>query len=158
MPSNSIFGMKFQIGRSDALSECKRDKSMHEMGIVFHLADTLDEAAEKNHITKYGSVTLAVGEVSGIMTDYFTDCWDYFKGRHPLLKDSTLKLETIKAITFCSNCEKNYETVKYGKICPYCGSGETWLITGNECVIKEVEAETSDGEEGVVEQEADDLI
>jgi hydrogenase nickel incorporation protein HypA/HybF len=131
---------------------------MHEMGIVLHLADTLDQAAKENHITKYGSVTLSVGEVSGIMTDYFEECWDYFKGRHPLLKDSKLKLETIKAITFCSNCERNYETVKYGKICPYCGSGETWLITGNECLIKEVEAETDDGEEGVVEQEADNLV
>ncbi|MDD6350890.1 MAG: hydrogenase maturation nickel metallochaperone HypA [Lachnospiraceae bacterium] len=131
---------------------------MHEMGIVLHLADTLDQAAKENHITKYGSVTLSVGEVSGIMTDYFEECWDYFKGRHPLLKDSKLKLETIKAITFCSNCERNYETVKYGKTCPYCGSGETWLITGNECLIKEVEAETDDGEEGVVEQEADNLV
>ena len=27
------------------------------------------------------------------------------------------------------------------KICPHCGSGETWLITGNECIIKEIEAE-----------------
>lgn len=130
---------------------------MHEMGIVLHLAKTLDEAAEENHISRYGSVTLSVGEVSGIMTDYFIECWDYFKSRHPLLKDSVLKLETIPAVTFCSNCEKNYPTVKYGKTCPYCGSGETWLITGNECVIKEVEAETSDGTESMVEKEAEDL-
>lgn len=126
---------------------------MHEMGIVLHLAKTLDEAAEENHISRYDSVTLSVGEVSGIMTDYFTECWDYFKSRYPLLKDSVLKLETIPAVTFCSNCEKNYPTVKYGKTCPYCGSGETWLITGNECVIKEVEAETSDGTEGTVVKE-----
>ena len=127
------------------------------MGIVLHLARTRDGAAEENHVPKYGSVALSVGEVSGIMTDYSTDCWDYFKSRHPLLKDSVLKLETIPAVTLCSNCEKNYPTVKYGKTCPYCGSGETWRITGNECLIKEVEAETSDGSEGVVEQEADDL-
>lgn len=127
---------------------------MHEMGIVLHLADTLDQTAAENHITKIGSVTLSVGEVSGIMTDYFTECWDYFKERHPLLKDSTLKLETIKAYTYCSNCEKTYETVKYGRTCPYCGSGETWLITGNECVIKEIEAETEDAEEGEMDSEA----
>ena len=126
---------------------------MHEMGIVLHLAKTLDEAAEENHISRYGSVTLSVGEVSGIMTDYFTECWDYFKSGHPLLKDSVLKLETIPAVTFCSSCERNYPTVEYGRNCPYCGSGETWLITGNECVIKEVEAETSDGTEGTVVKE-----
>ena len=36
---------------------------MHEMGIVMHLAKTLDELAEEQHITKIGSVTLHVGEV-----------------------------------------------------------------------------------------------
>lgn len=126
---------------------------MHEMGIILHLAQTLDKMAPKHHITKYGSVTLEVGEVSGIMTDYFVDCWNYFRGRHPLLKDCELKLETLPAVTFCGDCEKTYPTVKYGRECPYCHSMNTWLLTGNETVIREVEAETDD-EEGTEEQKA----
>ena len=114
---------------------------MHEMGIVLHLAKTLDETAEQEHLTKIGKVVLQVGEVSGIMTDLFTDCWDYFKGRHEVLRDSTLVLETLPAVTYCDNCKGTYETVKYGKECPYCHSDETWLLTGNECIIKEIEAE-----------------
>ena len=114
---------------------------MHEMGIVLHLAKTLDETAVENQLTKIGKVVLQVGEVSGIMTDLFTDAWDYFKGRHPVLTESTLVLETIPAVTWCDNCKQTYETVKYGRECPYCHSGETWLLQGNECVIKEIEAE-----------------
>ncbi len=114
---------------------------MHEMGIVLHLAKTLDETAEQEHLTKIGKVVLQVGEVSGIMTDLFTDAWDYFKGRHPVLKDSELVLEQIPAVTYCDNCKGTYETVKYGKECPFCHSGETWLLKGNECIIKEIEAE-----------------
>ena len=114
---------------------------MHEMGIVLHLAKTLDETAEQEHVTKIGKVVLQVGEVSGIMTDLFTDAWDYFKGRHPVLKDSELVLEQIPAVTYCDNCKGTYETVKYGKECPFCHSGETWLLKGNECIIKEIEAE-----------------
>ena len=114
---------------------------MHEMGIVLHVAKTLDETAKEENLTKIGSVTLQVGEVSGIMTDLFCDCWDYFKKKHPVLSESELKLETIPAITYCSGCEKTYETIRYGKICPYCGSPETWLVQGNECVIMEIEAE-----------------
>ena len=105
---------------------------MHEMGIVTHLAKTLDELAEEQHIVRIGSVTLQVGEVSGIMTDYFVDCWNYFKVRHPVLKDSELKLETLPAVTICEHCGKTYETVKYGRTCPYCQSEETYLLTGNE--------------------------
>ena len=114
---------------------------MHELSIVTHVAKSLDELAEENELTKIGSVTLQVGEVSGIITDYFVECWDYFKKKHPLLKESVLKLETIKAVTFCENCKQEYETVKYGRTCPYCGSEHTYLITGNECIIKEIEAE-----------------
>jgi len=115
---------------------------MHEMGIILNLAKTLDETAEEENIIEIGKVTLQVGEVSGIVTDYFVDCWNYFKRRHEVLKNSELVLETIPAVTYCSSCEKTYETVKYGKECPYCHSGETWLIRGNECVIKEIEART----------------
>ena len=111
------------------------------MGIVLHLADTLDETARENDLIRIARVTLQVGEVSGIMTDLFSDCWNYFKPRHPILKDSVLELETIPAVTWCDSCKSEYETVRYGKQCPYCGSGETWLIKGNECIIKEIEGE-----------------
>jgi len=119
---------------------------MHEMGIVMHLAKTLDELAEEQYIAKIGSVTLQVGEVSGIMTDLFVDAWDYFKVKHPVLTESQLKLETIKAVTYCEACGKTYETVRFGRTCPYCQSGETYLVTGNQCIIKEIEAE--ENEEG----------
>ena len=42
----------------------------------------------------------------------------------------------------CSFCGARYDDSE--KTCPYCGSGNTWLITGNECIIKEIEAETAD--------------
>ncbi|MBR3354770.1 MAG: hydrogenase maturation nickel metallochaperone HypA [Oscillospiraceae bacterium] len=115
---------------------------MHEMGIVIHLAKTLDDTAKEEHLSRIGSVTLQVGEVSGIMTDYFVDCWNYFKVKYPVLAQSELRLETIPAVTMCGNCDKTYETVKYGKECPYCHSMETWLVKGNECIIKEIEAES----------------
>ena len=117
---------------------------MHEMGIVIHLAKTLDDLAEENKITKIGSVTLSVGEVSGIVTDLFTDAWDYFKKKHPILCESELRLETIPAITHCDGCNQNFETLPNGRTCPHCGSEETWLIQGNECIIKEIEAETAE--------------
>lgn len=117
---------------------------MHEMGIVIHLAKTLNEMAEENHITKFGSVTLQVGEVSGIVNDLFLDFWSYYRDKQPLLVECEMKIEPIEAITHCDECGQNYPTVKYGRTCPYCNSEKTWLITGNETIIKEVEAETAD--------------
>ena len=114
---------------------------MHEMGIILHLAKTLEETAVEEHLKKIGSVTLEIGEVSGIMTDLFTDCWNYFSKKSELLSGSELRIVTLPAVTFCETCKQEYETVKFGKICPFCGSKETYLVRGNECIIKEIEAE-----------------
>ncbi len=114
---------------------------MHELSIVTHVARTLDELAAENNITKIGSVTLEIGEVSGIITDYFTDCWNYFRRKHPLLREAELKIEMIPAVTWCEDCRQEYETVRYGRICPFCRSEHTYLLQGNECMIKEIEAE-----------------
>ncbi len=114
---------------------------MHELSIVTHVAKTLDEIAEENQLKKIGSVTLEIGEVSGIITDYFVDCWNYFRVKHPLLKEAEMKIETIPAITFCESCKQEYPTIEYGRICPYCHSEYTYLLQGNECNIKEIEAE-----------------
>ena len=115
---------------------------MHELGIVTHVMKTLTDIAADNDCTHIGSVTLEVGEVSGVINDLILDCWNYMCRKHePLFKDCKLNLEILPAVTICGSCQKTYPTVQYGRTCPYCGSGETWLVTGNECTIKEIEAE-----------------
>lgn len=52
---------------------------MHELGIIIHISKTLKEVAEENEVTKIGSVTLEIGEVSGIVPEYLLDCWDYYR-------------------------------------------------------------------------------
>ncbi|WP_164121699.1 hydrogenase maturation nickel metallochaperone HypA [Sharpea azabuensis] len=112
---------------------------MHELGVVFKIIDDLEEVALENDLKKISSVTLSLGEVSTVIPEYLDDCWKWARQRSALLEEAELKIETIPAITYCSNCEQTYETVKYAKICPHCGSDQTWLIQGNEFLIKEIE-------------------
>ena len=116
---------------------------MHELGIVKHVIKTLREVAEENSVTRIGSVTLEVGEVSGVITEQLVDCWNYFRERDELVKGAPLYIETLEAVTVCTACEKTYRTVDHGRICPFCGSGETYLLRGNEFCIKQIEAETA---------------
>ena len=46
---------------------------MHELGIIVHIAKTLDQVAAENELKKIGSVTLDIGEVSGIVPEYLTE-------------------------------------------------------------------------------------
>ena len=113
---------------------------MHELGIIVHVAKTLKHVALQENVSKIGSVTLEIGEVSGIVESYLTDCWEYYRKKDELIEDSKLIIEKIEAVTYCDDCEKTYPTVQYGRQCPYCKGYNTWLAVGNECNIKEIEA------------------
>lgn len=117
---------------------------MHELGIVKHVIRTLGDVAKENRVRRIGSVTLEVGEVSGVVMEQLIDCWNYFREKDPLVKGAPLYVETIEALTLCTACENVYRTVEHGKICPKCGSKETYLLRGNEFSIKQIEAETDD--------------
>jgi len=114
---------------------------MHELGLVNYVVKQVEQLADENELTKVNKVTLEFGEVSGVITTYLYGYWDWYTKKFPRMEGSKLEIETIPAITWCNNCKKTYPTIEYGKTCPYCGSGETWLQQGNEMNIKEIEAE-----------------
>ncbi len=118
---------------------------MHELGVVFRIVDDLKEVAKENDLDKISKVTISLGEVSTVIPEYLTDCWKWARKRTPLLTETDLIIERIPAITFCDDCGKTYETVRYAKVCPHCGSERTWLVQGNEFLIKEIEVPEPDG-------------
>lgn len=112
---------------------------MHELGVVFHCIKEVNKIAAENGVSRVNSVTVEIGEVSTVLPDLFEDCWNWAVKKETVLKDAKVIIETIPAVTHCENCLKDYPTVQYGKTCPYCGSGETYLLTGNELSIKQIE-------------------
>ena len=85
---------------------------MHELGVVFYVVKDVKKVAEENHVEKVSSVTLEIGEVSGILHDYLTDCWNWAKKKEPLMEEAELKIEQIEAVTFCEECQKEYPTAE----------------------------------------------
>ena len=112
---------------------------MHELGVVFHCIKQVNEIAEENNVKRVNSVTIEIGEVSTVIPYYFEDCWNWAVKKETVLKNAKLYIEKIKAVTHCENCNKEYPTVAHGKKCPYCGSEKTYLLTGKEIAIKQIE-------------------
>ena len=112
---------------------------MHELGVAFHCIKEINKIAEENGVTRISAVTLQIGEVSTVIPEYLEDVWQWAVKKETVLKDAKLKIEVMKAVTFCENCKQEYHTVQYGKTCPHCGSDNTYLVTGNEFIIKELE-------------------
>lgn len=113
---------------------------MHELGVVFRIIDDLTELGKEKEIEKIHSVTLQLGEVSGVVPEFLTDAWKWAVDRTQILKGADLVIETLPAVTYCEDCKKEYGTVEHGRICPYCGSEKTYLLKGNEFMIKEISA------------------
>ncbi len=111
------------------------------MGIINYVIKDVLEVVAANQVTRVGSVTMCVGEVTGAINEYLIDYWNWARKKEPILAETELIIETIKAVTFCVDCKQEYETVAYGKICPHCKSEHTYLLRGNEYMLKQIEAE-----------------
>ena len=113
---------------------------MHELGTIYYVIDAVEKLVVENDLKEVASITLEVGEVSGIIPSYLQDFWLWARPKTQYLQNTELKIEELKAVTYCQDCTKTYPTMQYKKICPYCGSANTFLVTGNEYNIKEIEA------------------
>ena len=111
---------------------------MHELGVVFHIIDDVTDVGRENDLTSVTSVTLQLGTVSSVIPEYLTDCWKWAIKKTELLKEAELIIEPIPAITYCEDCKETYDTIEHGKTCPHCGSTNTYLLQGNEFLIKEI--------------------
>ena len=85
---------------------------MHELGIVFHVIRAVENIGREQGLTDVASVTLELGQVSGVVPHELESCWKWAA-----------------------------DTVPESRTCPYCGSEDTWLVQGNEVNIKEIEAQ-----------------
>ena len=111
---------------------------MHELGVVFYIIRDVKKVAEENAVQHVSSVIMNIGEVSTIVPEYLTDCWQWAANREEMLKGCVLQIETIAAVTHCDGCGMDYPTVEHGKTCPHCGSTNTWLKQGNEVEINRI--------------------
>ncbi len=112
---------------------------MHELGVVFHIMDSVEKVAAENQVQGVNKVILELGEVSTVIDTYLQSCWKWAAKKRELFTETELVVLKLPALTYCENCGQTYPTVEYGKICPHCQSPDTWLLQGNEFNIKEIE-------------------
>ena len=72
---------------------------MHELGTIVYVIDTVEKICKEQQLTTVDSVTLEVGEVSGIVPEYLIDFWNYARQNTEFLKEAELKIENLKAVT-----------------------------------------------------------
>ena len=116
---------------------------MHELGIVFSVADKVLEIARDNDLTEIVAITMQIGEISSVIPDYLKKCFPAAVERSQLFAHTELKIEILPARYLCHSCGESLslEQFKESGGCPACGEQDFLeLLTGRECFIKNIEA------------------
>lgn len=110
---------------------------MHELGILYHVVDTLKELKVSENLTEIESITLEVGELSGVLPKYLEECWPaaVYKTEY---SDVELIIEEVEGVVNCNACHRNYNLMKANGRCPHCDEEKSTLVCGDEFNIKEV--------------------
>lgn len=111
---------------------------MHELGIVLEIFDLVSEIMSEQGLKKVSSVTIEVGELSGIMPDFFKECWKAARLGSEF-EETTLNIDFVPAKVKCT-CGFEYELQKNSRICPMCRKSDYSIIDGKEFMVKQIEA------------------
>ena len=74
---------------------------MHELGIVYHIIRDVENVARANGVSRVSSVTLLLGEVSGVVPDLLLDAWRWAADKKPITEGAELVVEPVEAVTHC---------------------------------------------------------
>lgn len=111
---------------------------MHELSIVIEVFRLVEEIAEEQGLKKINSVTVEIGELSGILEDYFRECWNVAR-LSSNLENTEVKIISVSAVARCK-CGCEYNMTENNRICPKCKRTEYEITAGRDFVIKEIEA------------------
>jgi hydrogenase nickel incorporation protein HypA/HybF len=113
---------------------------MHEMSIAQSLITILEEEMEKHGARSLKSVRLHIGQMSAIVPDALSFCFQVIT-EGTALEGARLDMEIISLRALCRKCGNEFEVKDYVFVCPACAG--TWVesISGQDLSIVEMEVE-----------------
>ncbi len=117
---------------------------MHELPVTERVLDIVLKHAEKNHVRKIVSITLKVGELSDLESEWIQQYFDYLS-KDTVAGGAVLKIERVPIVLKCGQCAESI-TIRKDQLgdttCPKCSAtGNFSIESGREYYIKEMEAE-----------------
>lgn len=111
---------------------------MHELGLCDALLRMVDGILAEETLTDVNKITLEIGELSGVIPQFMTDCW-------AAVADGTryaqtqLVIETVPGTARCEDCRAEFRVNLDDLRCPVCHGNRLTPISGKDMTIKEIE-------------------
>ena len=111
---------------------------MHEYSIVQSLVDRVDTEAKARGATRVHSLSISIGELSGVDPDLLGTAYKTFRER-TICGDAELYLTIVPALWICERCGQR---IGQGSVlrCDLCGSPAR-LAEGDEIMLDRIEME-----------------
>ena len=113
---------------------------MHEMSIAQSLIDIIREEMAKNDAKKLRSVRLNIGELSAVVPEALSFCFEVITNETEL-EGAQLIMDMIPLRGYCPSCREEFDIKDYIFNCPSCGSPKIETIAGQDLSIVEMEVD-----------------
>ncbi|MBI4665438.1 MAG: hydrogenase maturation nickel metallochaperone HypA [Nitrospinae bacterium] len=110
------------------------------MSVAISVAQIAETHAREKNASRILSVTVEVGELSGVMPDALAFCYEAaVKGS--LAEGSQLVIEKIAAKAQCPDCGLSFAPENRIFICPKCEGLSAAMVAGEELAVRQMEIE-----------------
>lgn len=113
---------------------------MHEYSLTKQIVKIAGDAALTERAQKVNSISLVVGENSGVIPDSLQMYFDMIAINTPAA-GAKLILRIVKSQMRCPFCGKVFERPRFSFACPDCGTLGNPLSLGEEFYVESVELE-----------------
>ncbi len=111
---------------------------MHELSLMESVLEIASRHAEEQAATRIHSITIRIGDMSGVSIDALTFAFDVL-ARETIAAEASLNVVRVPARCKCPECDHEFETDSPFATCPRCGTLRTELVQGREIELASME-------------------
>ncbi|MBP7867986.1 MAG: hydrogenase maturation nickel metallochaperone HypA [Acidobacteria bacterium] len=117
---------------------------MHEVSVARDILETALETVQPYPHTRVTAVRVKVGPLSNVLPDALLFAWEAVVEESGLA-GAELVIDETSVSAQCGSCREDFPVDDYQFSCPYCGSRQITVVSGDELEIIDVEVEYVEG-------------
>jgi hydrogenase nickel incorporation protein HypA/HybF len=111
---------------------------MHELSLMDNVLEIATRHARESRATRIHSITLRIGDMSGVAIEALTFAFDVLARDTPAA-GAELIIERVPARCRCPDCGAEFDTDTPLAVCTSCGAARATLIQGREIELSSME-------------------
>jgi len=116
---------------------------MHELAMARGLFKKLEDEARRKSLSKVSKVILSVGKASGIDPHFLEHSLKHHIFPGTIFEQAHLEVKLTEPTLACQSCSNlikpgDLSEMSINMVCPFCGSFEVGVLSGDEVEIVEI--------------------